>query len=114
MLPDLEPTDADRKKLLAACAGVAVTEVFKLHCYKFGGKLFQQLNGGPIRLRVTACAARIRVGAWIREMHDLLSRSGIQVLLCGYYVDDIRIICEAIPHGFRWVEGERRLIHREE
>ena len=114
VFPRIEPTQSDKRKLLAAAAGVAVTQVFRLHLYKFGGRLFQQLRGGPIGLRVTACAARIRVGAWIREMQDLLTKSGIKVLLCGYYVDDIRIICEIIPYGFRWEEKERRLMFREE
>ena len=44
--PDLDPSDREKRILLAACIAIGVREVFVNHAYSFGGNLCQQLIGG--------------------------------------------------------------------
>ena len=46
--PTLAPSKYQLKLLLAACLGIGVRATFNLHTYTFGGKLYQQLTGGPL------------------------------------------------------------------
>ena len=48
VFPILAPSEFQLKLLLAACLGIGVKSTFKLHTYTFGGKLYQQLTGGPL------------------------------------------------------------------
>lgn len=41
-------------------------------------------------------------------MRDILEKSRIKILLAGYFIDDIRIICQCFPLCLRWL-----LVHRE-
>ena len=61
----LAPSNFQLKLLLAACLGIWVNSTFMLHTYTFGGKLYQQLTGGPIGLRLTCCVARLRIISWM-------------------------------------------------
>ena len=99
---NLEPTNTEMKILLGACLCVGIQTVFRLHTYSFGGRLFQQVSGGPIGLRLTAIVAKIRVAVWLMEIRDTLNHNSIYVVLCFFYVDDIRLLTSPIPLGVRW------------
>ena len=68
VFPEIEPNKGHLKLLLASCLGVAVETTINLHTYRFGGKLWQQVSGGPIGLRLTAVVAKVRM---IKCMKDL-------------------------------------------
>ena len=110
VFPNMEPTDHQVKLLLAACLGVAVETVFTLHTYRFGGHIWQQLSGGPIGLRLTAVVARLRMARWMRELKETLGENGVEILLAGFYVDDVRMVTTVIPPGLRWDNSKRKLI----
>ncbi len=59
---------------------------FSLHTYRFGGKLYQQLTGGPIGLHLTACVAKIRVAMWLKEVREKLHTVGVRIFMGCFYV----------------------------
>jgi hypothetical protein len=67
-----------------------------------GGKLYQQVAGRPIGLRLTAIVAKIRVSVWLVDIKNTLTDNSIRVALCFFYVDDIRFLTSPIPLGVRW------------
>ena len=102
IFPDRDPGPVQLRLLLAACLGIAVETIFRLHTYRFGGSLWEQVSGGPIGLRVTAVVAKIRMIRWMRELKDTLTTNGVDPMLAGFYVDDVRLVTPQIPPGVRW------------
>ncbi|MCP3678952.1 MAG: hypothetical protein GY782_01110, partial [Gammaproteobacteria bacterium] len=100
VFPIIAPCKFQLKLLLAACLGIGVRATFRLHTYTFGGKLFQQLSGGPIGLRLTCCVARLRIIAWLVEVLKRLVDAGIKIFLAKFYVDDIRLVLSLIAKGW--------------
>ena len=112
--PDLTPSEHQVKLLVAACLGVGVAACFRLHTYTFGGKVFQQMRGGPIRLRLTCCVAKMRMINWQREVVKLLEGAGFKVLLALFYIDDVRIILKGFSKGFGWDRTRREFTYSDE
>ena len=109
IFPAHEPGPEQLRLLLAACIGVAVETVFKLHVYRFGGSLWEQVTGGPIGLRLTAVVAKIRMIRWMRDLKNILRDNGVDPMLAGFYVDDVRTVTPVIPPGVRWCEKSHDL-----
>ena len=61
MFKRIEPTSKQMKLLLAAVIAIAIKEVFSSHVYKFLGRVYLQLSGGAIGLRLMSISARIRI-----------------------------------------------------
>ena len=80
----------DKKMILAVFVEILVHLVMSTHVYKFGGKFYLQLEGGPIGLRSTACLASLIMKMWDCAWMKLLKREQIDVLCLFRYVDDIR------------------------
>ena len=59
IFPDVEPTELEKRKLVAACLEIGVREAFSLHLYQFGGRIYNQRDGGPIGMRLAGAAAKI-------------------------------------------------------
>ena len=100
--PKLDPSQYEKKVLLAACLGVAVHECFRSHTYMFAGEIFRQLVGGGIGLRLTGVVAKMRMTRWARMVLCSLKALGVTVWLLAFYVDDVRIVCSPIPRGYKW------------
>ena len=84
---------------------VATETMFKTHLYKFGGKMFQQLLGGPIGLRGTCAIARLVMCVFDRLWKGIMKDNGIGWNLYLRYMDDGRIFLHAIKAGWRWNSG---------
>ena len=97
----MEPTQHEIKLLVAAAISVGIKNVFKSHVYQFGGRIYQQIVGGPIGLRMTAVVARIRMARWIRVVIAELKKAGLTVWVAVFYVDDVRIVCSSLPMGWK-------------
>ena len=67
--------------------------------YSFAGKLFRQLVGGGIGLRLTGVVAKLRMTRWARRVRLSLEIAGITVWSILFYIDDVRVICSGIPTG---------------
>ena len=84
---------------------LATRAMFRLHHYKFGGKMFKQMEGGPIGLRGTCSIARLVMqifdGKWLGGLRSL----GVTTELDGRYMDDGRNILAPFKAGWRWSDG---------
>ena len=53
--------------IIARCCEIGVRTVFENFTYKFGGKFYKQMEGGPIGARLTMCAARLVMMQWAED-----------------------------------------------
>ena len=58
--------------------GTATKAMFQQHLYKFGGKVFNQAQGGPIGLRGTCAVARIILQLFDSKWKIRLEELGIR------------------------------------
>ena len=79
IFPRVEPSNYETKLLVAACIAVGVRHVFSSHVYSFTGKLFQQISGGAIGLRLTSVVTRIQMARWIRVVIYKLKIAGLTI-----------------------------------
>ena len=112
IFPDVEPTDAQSKLLIATVIQVAVKTVFETHVYQFDGKLYHQQQGGPIGLRATGAIAKVIMNDWDCQLMKCLVENDLRVEAAARYVDDVRLWIHQIERGWRW-EG-RQLVYKEE
>ena len=88
-----------KDKLVATMVHVAMVVVMKTSCYSFGGKVYLQTSGSGIGQRVSACAAKIIMAIWDKEL-ALSQRSwGIHINLFMRYIDDLRLYMFPIKKG---------------
>ena len=73
--------DFEKRKIIAAVVEVAVNVVQTTHIYKFCGKYFIQLEGGPIGLSSTASLASLVMKLWDVAWLALMKRENIDILL---------------------------------
>ena len=66
--------------------------LFKSNTYKFTDKLYRQVWGGPIGLRVTGCAAKIRIARWAKQVLKVCGKNKVIIDLMMSYVDDVRMM----------------------
>ena len=86
---------------------VGIKKVLTSHVYTFNGRLYQQLLGGAIGLRLTSVIARARMNRWARIVKCSLEKMGLKIWLLVFYVDDVRLICSPIQMGYRWTPGRK-------
>ena len=106
IFPDITPTAADERRLLAAALALAVRFIFSTHMYTFGGRVYLQSDGGPIGLRLTCALAKLRMAVFARTLKQILSTNHIEVSMAASYVDDFRFLVQMLDQGTRW-DGER-------
>ena len=109
--PVREPTDLEKKRLLALEIGVR--KAFSLHLYQFGGKYYHQKDGGPIGTRLAGSVARVVMGVWGERMLKIMKKNDIKVHLAAVYVDDVRFLTSVIKKGMRWVVKKKTFETRE-
>ena len=56
---------------------LAVENMFSTHCYRFGGKMYRQTEGGPIGLRSTCAVARVVMARWDIKFKERLAMSNV-------------------------------------
>ena len=86
--------------------------MFQNHFYTFGGKIFHQVQGGPIGLRGTCAIARVIMQLFDDKWGRRLENLGIRAWLRIRYVDDTRAILQPIKAGWRWVDGSLKYSKR--
>ena len=79
-------------------------KVYKNNIYTFNGEQRIQKKGSPIGLDLSGEIGRLEMGDWDQKMAEKLEENGIYVECNGRYVDDVDIVIESIPPGWRWVE----------
>ena len=94
-----------KDKLVATMVHLAMVVVMKTSCYSFGGKVYLQTSGSGIGQRVSACAAKIIMAIWDKEL-ALSQRSwGIHINFFMRYIDDLRLCMFPIKKGWYWCDG---------
>ena len=68
---------------------------FNNHFYKWKGKIFHQLKGGAIGLRLTGVCAKVVMDKLMDEFVRILESNGIQPFSIREYVDDMEAIGRA-------------------
>ena len=63
--PDRDLSESEKRLLLSVALKIATRVVFKHHCYQFDGRVYRQVKGGPIGLRLTSVVSRIVMDMWI-------------------------------------------------
>ena len=77
---------------------------FSTHHYKWNGRIYKQVKGGPIGLRATGSVAKTTMDDWIEKYKSILSGHGINVHLIKKYVDDVLVLVDNLRLGTR-LEG---------
>ena len=103
--PNVVLSDEEKRLLIATVVSLATKAMFRLHHYKFGGKMFKQMEGGPIGLRGTCSIARLAMqlfdGKWLGRLRSMK----VTTELDGRYMDDGRNILAPFKAGWRWSDG---------
>ena len=100
----LPKTRSEELKILGHVLSVATEKVYNNNIYTFNGEKRIQKKGSPIGLDLSGEIGRLEMGDWDLKMAERLEENGIFVECNGRYVDDVDIVIEAIPPGWRWVE----------
>ena len=67
--------------------------------------MFLQLKGGPIGLRATCAVARVTMLFWDEKLAKKLKDNNIILDDGSRYMDDVRLVMDAIQEGWRWDNG---------
>ena len=94
-------TERVKRLIIATGMRIAVLPLFQTHTYSFGGKYYQQKEGGPIGLRSTCCMARLVMQWWDEELLQVLVKNNIITDAQAGYMDDIRLWLWTIRMGWR-------------
>ena len=108
VFPHVQLEDWERKKIVAGVLKLATRAMFRKHFYTFGGKTFQQTEGGPIGLRGTCAVARLVMQAFDREWGELLRALCVRTWGNMRYMDDGRTVMPPFKPGWRWDQGQIR------
>ena len=103
--PSPELTSAEKKMIISEVMRLSVELMFTTHIYSFGGRSYQQREGGPIGLRSTCALARVVMASWDCKWKARMTDNNIKVEDDGRFVDDARVFLYPIRPGWRW-EGD--------
>ena len=106
----LEPSEKQRKVLMAKMLGKVVHTLMGNHLYQFSGKVYRQAEGGPIGLELTGVVADIVMTWYDKKFINIAGSGGLVVHMYKRYVDDVNMVVEAI--GGEIAEGEREAEER--
>ena len=96
----------DQKKIIARVVEISTRALFENHAYKFGNEYYKQEKGGSIGDRWTGCAAELVMQTWSEKYNEILTNSGIDVLLLSGYVDDGRQLTSTFRPGMRYSKNK--------
>ena len=87
-----EPNQQQRKIMLARLIRRSVEFVWKNHLYQFDNKVYRQLLGGAIGLRLTQVVARIIMNRWDQLFNNKMAKEGRwDMRMYKRYVDDANL-----------------------
>ena len=92
----------EKRLLVATVVRLVTRAMFKHHYYEFGGGKSQQKEGGPIGLRGTCTVARLIMQCFDGKWGNLVRNAGLLIKLYMRYMDDGRILLQALKRGWRW------------
>ena len=114
VFPVFDPGKYEIRCLVALALNIGIRTSFGLATYRFGGKLYHQLKGGPIGSRLTMVCARLLMIFWDSRVMNKLKQADLDVWMRGGYVDDLRFILSLLQPGWRWNNNKRKFEWDEE
>ena len=103
--PKRQPTDGEKKIMLAQVVRVAMLAVLQNHTYHFNKVARLQSDGGPIGLELAGAMARV-VMLWCdRKFLKLAELNHVEIFMYKRYIDDENMALKPLPPGTRWVQG---------
>ena len=111
LFPNMEPTELEKRRLLACCTEIGIRKAFSSHLYKFAGRTFLQLDGGPIGVRLAGAVARVVMGEWDLALSNIMKANKMLIWLICRYVDDVTVLMTALRKGTRWDKKQQRLAY---
>ena len=75
--PRAKTKPKEKKQIQARVVKIGTRFLFQILTYKFGGKTYLQMSGGPIRARVTMSAAHLVMQSWARQYSGVLLRDEV-------------------------------------
>ena len=104
-----EPTEQEKRRLLAECVRVVVVTMMENHAYSFKGEAHLQEEGGSIGERFTQALARLVMLDWDQRFLQLARANNIEILMYKRYIDDANEVLRAIAPGMRWSEETKTM-----
>ena len=97
-IPGLTPTSPKIiRQIVGLVVEIGVKTIFSNFCYTFGGKIYLQLQGGPIGARVTMAVAQLVTEYILERYRDIFLESRVEdfrLWNVSIYVDDSRTIVD--------------------
>ena len=103
--PNVEWTEMEKTLVVAEMTRIGIIVMMNTHLFQWDGKFYLQRKGGPIGLRATCATARITMLFWDEKLDKILKDNNIGVDEGARYMDDIRLILDALQEGWRWIEN---------
>lgn len=95
-----DPTEYEKRALLAAATAIGVQACFDLHTYQFGGDTYHQQGGSPIGVDLSGDVAELEVVDWTIMLMKTLEENKVTTDEDFIYVDDVREIMPPINRGW--------------
>ena len=114
IFPRNRVTEEMEKKIMGVVAEIAILILWRNYCYKFGGEVKIQGEGGPIGQRPTMAASRLVMTDLFQKYNNILIRSGLKIFLMKVYVDDGRQVTTIMKKGMRYSREEEKFIWKQE
>ena len=65
--------------LLAKVVELATVTTFQTHFYQWGGRIYQQSEGGPIGLKATGTVAKMAREMLVRKYQEAVEKAGMKI-----------------------------------
>ena len=110
-----EPTREEVRRMMGVALEETVKTAMRNHVYTFNGEVRRQSEGGAIGNKLTGAMAKVYMNRWTRQLKYNLAQAtedidDFELYVLKYYVDDNNLVMEAIPPGYRLIEGRLRLM----
>ena len=98
--PMSEPTEYEKRALVAAATALGVQACFNLHTYQFGGSTYHQQGGSPIGVDLSGDVAELEVVDWTIMLMEVLTDN--KIVTDEDFIYDVREILPPINRGWQY------------
>ena len=109
-----DPGEKILKKMIGMISQIAIRVLWENYCYNFGGRTYQQSEGGPIGQRPTMAASRLVMEEYFEIYSKILTGAGAKITLLKVYVDDGRQVSTVLKKGMRFEEKKMEFVWNKE
>ena len=103
--PIRNPTNLEKRNMLAKSVEIMIIATLENHIYKFGNEIRRQNEGGPIGLALTGEIADCYMINWDKRFLEILKSLNINPALYERFKDDITILIKSLEAGLKFENG---------